>query len=110
MLRVKGAPDDYLNIERKKPIVKKFKIKLSELLENDHAEKFIVPSLKGAFAFSKMGSTIKVHRIIPETKVKTQFTINDDRPGDKVDCYYIRVHERNGQLAWSSPIWVEKQV
>ena len=94
----------------KKPIVKKFKIRLSELLKSDHAEKFIVPSLKGAFAFAKMGSTIKVHRIIPETKVKTLFTINDDRPGNHADWYYIRVQERNGQLAWSSPVWVEKHV
>ena len=57
-----------------------------------------------------MGSTLKVHRIIPEANVKSTFTINDDSSGNRDDWYYMRVIEKNDQLAWSSPIWVEKSV
>jgi hypothetical protein len=30
-----------------------------------------------------------------------------EAPGAARDWYYVRVAQRNGQWAWSSPIWVE---
>ena len=30
-----------------------------------------------------------------------------ESPAGQTDCYYVRVIQRNGQRAWSSPIWVD---
>ena len=30
-----------------------------------------------------------------------------DAPGTGTDFYYVRVIQKNGQRAWSSPIWVD---
>lgn len=48
----------------------------------------------------------KIHRIIPEDGYTASVTIDDD---EKLtgECHYrVRVEQRNGQRAWSSPIWV----
>ncbi len=33
-------------------------------------------------------------------------TCNDDAFIKKTDCYYVRVTQQDGEIAWSSPIWV----
>lgn len=48
----------------------------------------------------------KVHRAIPETGYCTSWEYTDFSPPPGVNHYRIRVHQRNGQVAWSSPIWV----
>ena len=110
VVKIHGSPRDIMTIEMEHPIKHTFTLKLSDLLTSDHAEKFVVKSLESAYAMTKMGSTLKVHRIIPEANVKSSFTINDDDSGNRDDWYYIRIIEKNDQLAWSSPIWVEKSV
>ena len=37
----------------------------------------------------------------------TSFTVRDTDAGAGANWYYIRVAQANGQLAWSSPIWVD---
>ncbi|MBT4485593.1 MAG: hypothetical protein HOC71_18145, partial [Candidatus Latescibacteria bacterium] len=96
-LRIQGSPGSILSINVRKPEEKRITLKLSDLLKGDEAYRINRNSLK-------------IHRIIPELRSKTAFTITDDSPGDSVDWYYIRVAQKNGQLAWSSPIWVEKRV
>ncbi|MFC1735235.1 DUF3604 domain-containing protein [Candidatus Hydrogenedentota bacterium] len=32
--------------------------------------------------------------------------LTDTKPGDGTDIYYVRVIQRDGSIAWSSPIWV----
>ncbi len=32
--------------------------------------------------------------------------IDDEDDGRQADWYYVRVFETNGEMAWSSPIWV----
>ena len=48
----------------------------------------------------------KVHRAIPEAGYTASFDMEDDAPFDREVHYRIRVEQRNGQRAWSSPIWV----
>lgn len=48
----------------------------------------------------------KVHRAIPEASFATSFTLVDDEPLVGETSYRVRVEQRNGQRAWSSPIWV----
>lgn len=48
----------------------------------------------------------KIHRPIPERGYRTEFSVVDDEPLQREVNYRVRVEQRNGQRAWSSPIWV----
>ncbi len=48
----------------------------------------------------------KLHRCIPEAGYAASFTFVDDEPLRGEVNYRVRVEQRNGQRAWSSPIWV----
>lgn len=37
------------------------------------------------------------------------FAVHDEDSGAGLNWYYVRVVQCNGQMAWSSPIWVEKR-
>lgn len=43
---------------------------------------------------------------MPEAKYKISKSFTDDY--DHQAYYYVRVYQRNGEMAWSSPIWIEK--
>lgn len=49
---------------------------------------------------------LKIHRSVPESKYKLSKSFSDNYQGKAY--YYVRVYQRNGQMAWSSPIWIEK--
>ncbi len=49
-----------------------------------------------------------LHRLVFDEHHRTSFTVRDRGDGKSVDWYYARVVQANGQLAWSSPVWVEK--
>jgi hypothetical protein len=48
----------------------------------------------------------KLHRVQPEAAYTASFDFVDDRLLAREACYRVRVEQRNGQRAWSSPIWV----
>ncbi len=48
-----------------------------------------------------------MHRLVPEKLYTAEFQITDSGSGERdEDYYYVRVRQVNGQIAWSSPIWV----
>ena len=47
------------------------------------------------------------HRAQPQAEYQHTFTLNHVSAGNEREWYYARVRLRNGQWAWSSPIWVE---
>jgi len=49
---------------------------------------------------------VKVHRAIPESGYTAVLTHTDREPLEGEIHYRVRVEQRNGQRAWSSPIWV----
>lgn len=49
---------------------------------------------------------VKIHRTIPEDGYTASFFYVDHKPRDGLNYYYLRVSQLNGQMAWSSPIWV----
>jgi hypothetical protein len=53
-----------------------------------------------------MAYLAKIHRVIPEAGYTASLTVEDDEPLKDETNYRIRVEQRNGQRAWSSPIWV----
>ena len=49
------------------------------------------------------------HRVVFAENYQTAFTVEDEDAGDETNWYYVRVVQANGELAWSSPIWVERE-
>ena len=63
--------------------------------------------IAGRRGFQMDGSpnSVVLHRAVPESL----FTIHGahtPRPGESA-CYYLRVTQENGQMAWASPIWIQ---
>jgi hypothetical protein len=49
----------------------------------------------------------KFHRVIPEAGFSARFAVTDTDKLSGNTNYRVRVEQRNGQRAWSSPIWFE---
>ena len=49
-----------------------------------------------------------LHRVVFAENWRTSFAVEDESPGDRDDWYYARVIQSNEQMAWSSPIWVDR--
>jgi hypothetical protein len=49
----------------------------------------------------------KIHRLMPAPAWQASFEFEDDEPLAGRTHYRVRVEQRNGQRAWSSPIWIE---
>ena len=56
--------------------------------------------------YHHMAYKAKLHRLIPEAGYTAEFAIEDDEPLKGEAHYRVRVEQRNGQRAWSSPVWV----
>ncbi|MEM3871458.1 MAG: DUF3604 domain-containing protein [Nitrososphaeria archaeon] len=50
---------------------------------------------------------MKIHKAIPYSAYHAKFSLVDRSPRIKEDYYYVRVIQKNGQMAWSSPIWID---
>ena len=50
---------------------------------------------------------VKVHLAVPQAAYEVPFRFRDDSVPSGRHWYYLRVSQLNGQMAWSSPIWVE---
>jgi len=72
-----------------------------------------VPATNNGAHWHQMESVakVKVHQGWPSDTLALNLT-HEDEPGNtdgnETDFYYTRVIQRNGQRAWSSPIWVGK--
>jgi hypothetical protein len=49
-----------------------------------------------------------LQRAVPVADYARRTSITHRSAGEQRDWYYVRVRQRNGQWAWSSPIWVER--
>lgn len=63
---------------------------------------------KAHFMRGWLSECIQFERAASEEAFAVAMVIEDDQPERDTDYYYIRVRQRDGQWAWSSPIWVEK--
>lgn len=82
---------------------------------------------RGLYTAGFVSPAIRLHRLIPENEYRASFSFCDrtepdttsdapkSSPADRTpqphpergeDWYYVRVVQRNGHTAWSSPIWV----
>ena len=67
-------------------------IGLDELLEG-----------RRGFRLEEIPTSVVVHRAVPEHG----FTLEGDWEAERPACYYLRVVQENGQMAWTSPVWLE---
>jgi hypothetical protein len=58
-------------------------------------------------AFRHNAYKVKLHTAIPEAGYTATVEWEDRDPPPGRNWYYLRVSQLNGQMAWSSPIWVE---
>jgi hypothetical protein len=77
---------------------KKFEHTLGELLEGSRSH-FMIGWLSEAILFN---------RAMPESCFTVEHYMEDKEPERDTDYYYVRVRQRDGQWAWSSPIWAER--
>lgn len=64
------------------------------------------PEAKRGDVYYQLACKAKLHRVIPESGYTATLEFVDDEPLDHETHYRVRVEQRNGQRAWSSPIWV----
>lgn len=71
-----------------------YSVTLAELAEASHIE------FTGHFT----SESVLIHRLVGPQRFARQFSFvdEDSHPG----YYYVRVRQSNGQMAWSSPIYV----
>lgn len=49
----------------------------------------------------------RFHRAVPRSEYTCRFALVHESKGRGRDWYYVRVCQKNGQWAWSSPIWID---
>ena len=57
----------------------------------------------------QMACKAKLHRAVPEAGYTAVLSLIDDEPLERETHYRVRVEQRNGQRAWSSPIWIRAE-
>jgi hypothetical protein len=72
-------------------------LSVSDLLKFSHAG-YLGGFVSPAYLF---------HRAIPRREYSCYISTDHIVDSDVRDWYYLRVRQKNGQYAWSSPIWVE---
>jgi Protein of unknown function (DUF3604) len=99
VLRMRGGPETKLTIVLEAPARKSLAIAFRELAESSEV------LYTGEFP----RESALINRLVFNEHYDTSFEVNDTGDGAQADWYYVRVVQANGQLAWSSPIWVEKK-
>ncbi len=96
ILEILGSPKTKLKVSLNQPVNKKLTKSLEQLKESSDTV------FTGPFTSESM----LLHRIVFSENYQTEFEFTDERKAEKTDWYYVRVVQRNGSLAWSSPIWL----
>ncbi len=98
VLKMRGAPDTKLTVALDAPSKHALTMTFRDLAESSEV------LYTGEFP----RESALLNRIVFNENYETSFEVHDTGNGAQADWYYIRVVQANGQLAWSSPIWVEK--
>ncbi|MBW7997891.1 MAG: hypothetical protein FVQ81_15240 [Candidatus Glassbacteria bacterium] len=99
VMRIQGGPETRITLNLDQPTGMQLTRTLAELLE-DNAVAFTGPF---------PDESLILHRAVAETNSNCSFSFTDSGDGAEDDWYYVRVMQRNNQLAWSSPVWVDRK-
>jgi len=98
VLKMRGGPDTKLVVNLESPTSKTLAMTFRELADSSEV------LYTGEFP----RESALLNRLVFNEHYETSFQVADTGNGSQTDWYYVRVVQANGQLAWSSPIWVEK--
>lgn len=96
VLKVRGGPDTRLRVTVDSP----GKVSLTQSLRQ------LAESGEMLFTGDFPKESAMLHRLVFQENYETGFELRDHGRPNAADWYYVRVVQSNGQLAWSSPIWV----
>jgi hypothetical protein len=97
VMEIDGDANSTLIIELKQPSSRTIRARLAELAGENVVE------FTGVFT----SESLIVHRLVGPAEYEAIIRWHDrQRDGAAADWYYVRVTQHNGQMAWSSPIWV----
>ncbi|MCC6395332.1 MAG: DUF3604 domain-containing protein [Bryobacterales bacterium] len=96
VLKFRGTPESKIRIELRKPSRQALSLTLRELAESSE--------MLYSGPFPKENAMLQ--RLVFADHFETRIRVEDVGEGAPADWYYTRVVQANGQLAWSSPIWV----
>ena len=96
-LEIAGPPETRLVLQITEPVKKQIVMTLAELAERNHLESLGIPR----------GEWVVLHRLVLPHEYGVDATVTDSQPSRHTDYYYVRTTQANGQMAWTSPIWVE---
>ncbi|VAW12664.1 hypothetical protein MNBD_BACTEROID01-2024 [hydrothermal vent metagenome] len=97
VLRISGNPETKVTLNMQKPVEMKVSKTLGQL-KKGNAVFFTGEFPAESFVF---------HPVVFSGNYSTRFEFTDTAGTQKdVNWYYVRVIQANGQMAWSSPIWV----
>lgn len=94
IFHVEGTAQTRLRLELQSPTVMRIETTLAELCQSNRIE------FTGPFP----AESIMLHRPVFDEHSSADFEFEERCDGPA--CYYARVAQTNGQMAWSSPVWV----
>jgi len=93
---VDADADAVLTLTLEEPARQSLRAKLADLIADNVVE------FTGVFT----SESYIIHRLVAPAEYTARIRWHDSRPNADPDWYYVRATQHNGQLAWSSPIWV----
>lgn len=98
VFEIDGGPEATVMLDIEQPVRRSWIWTLEELMASSSIQ----------FTGGYPCESLLMHRLVPEQMCTASFAFDDDREQtrDGGDWYYVRVTQANGQMAWSSPIWV----
>ncbi len=95
--QLEAGPDAQLSVQLRKPCEQTVRTKLADLVDDN------VVTFTGVFT----SESHIIHRLVGPGEYSAEGRFRDRRLATAgPDWYYVRVTQQNGQMAWSSPIWV----
>lgn len=99
VMRIQGDADTRISISCQKPSDCQLTQKFSDLAVSNEM----------LFTRPFPWESAMLHRIVFHNQWNTEFKFTDQSDGKQDDWYYVRVIQSNGEMAWSSPIWVNQK-
>jgi len=94
---LEGKPDSELSVHVRQPVEQTARARLVDLVKDN------IVTCTGGFT----SESYIIHRLTGPGDYSATVRFDDRRQGEKgPDWYYVRITQRNGHMAWSSPIWV----
>jgi hypothetical protein len=97
-LEIRGTPETRLILKLLEPVKKVIAATLGALIEQARIEP----------TGHLLGESVVLQRLVlPHEYTVVEEVVDREAIHDRIDFYYLRVSQANGQMAWTSPIWVE---